>query len=253
MTKIKNIKAPKKTPIIADPEAKAKLIKAAQAINVSIEDLCTLAIQGGSMPPTERITQSYTLEDLGKRLWGELQGHPKPLRVQWFEGLTNVQQTALIVVMRDSGVSALAIANEFQITMNSVISAWNRHCDDLGSQVVMMRLETIVGQLTVRAEQATQLAAENGDAGAIWRISKEYVESLQSLSVVDRAIHRVDVNVNHAFGDEQKAEVDALVELERKKEKRFAELKLADATVVESDHLPQLTLDYDDDEDQEKL
>ena len=239
-------------PLVADPELMAKLRIAAAAIFCDVETLCDMVVDGGLKPPRERATQSYTLEDLGKRLWSELQMYARPKRVEWYQKLSEIQQRALIVVLRDHGHSSMAIADEFQIKLERVNKIWNAFCDDLGSQVVGMRLDTIVGQLTLNAERAKHWAAEMKDYSSFWRISSSYVEALQSLGVVDRAIQRVDHR--HSVSTDNMREIEELVQLERKKERRFEEIKLADAAVLSSDKLPQLTVDYDDDEsEQEKL
>lgn len=238
--------------ITADPEMKAKLKTAAASIGVSIDELADMVIDGGLRPPKENLTQQYSLEDLGQRLWSELQTYARPLREEWFEKLTELQQRALIVVLRDRGHASIAIANEFHVPLNQVIRTWNTYCDELGSQITGMRLETIVGRLTAMAERAQQMALDACDHKALWVIAREHIEALQSLGVVDRAIHRVDHHHLHAIDAEKRAELDEMVKLEMKKEKRYEEIKLAEATVVVSDRLPQLTADYDEDESEQE-
>lgn len=64
------------------------------------------------------------------------------------------------------------------------------------------------------------------------------VKMLQDLGIVKKAIHRSEVV--HKFEDQRKAEVDALLELERKQAARREELKKAD--LVSVDAVPRLQL-----------
>lgn len=241
-------RALKNRPWIGDPEAKAKLAAAAAAVGLELSELADMMVDSGiAAPPTDEITQKYTLEDLGKRLWGCLQEQPKTKRQEWFDELTPMQQNSLIVVLRDRGFHFEVIANEFAIPVKQVINTWNQYCDELGSQVVGVRLETIAGQLQSHASRAQHMAVEAGDHKGFWKISSEYIGMLQGLGIVDRAIHRVDHQITHKFEDQRKVEIDAMVALERKKEARFGELKQIEAVVADTP--PQLVEDYDDDQE----
>lgn len=232
-------------PWAARPDAMATAAKAAAAVGMSIEELADLLVEGGitATIPKDDVVQRYTIEDLGKALWAHLQETPKTKRQEWFASLTPVQQKSLIVVLRDQGFHFEVIAVDLGISIQKVIETWNHHCDQLGAQVVGVRLETIAGQLQVHASRAQHMAVQAHDHNGFWRISKDYVELLQSLGIVDRAIHRVEHT--HSMQDDHKAEIEALVTLEEKKRRRLLELKEVDATVVASEPLPDLADDYD--------
>ncbi len=229
-------------PWVADPNALALVTKAAQAIGLDVETLANLIVESGisALPPSDGMTGRYTLKDLGIRLWGTMQENPRHMRAQWFGGLTPVQQDAVIVTLRDKGFASQVIAGEFKINVMDVQRTWNKHADDLGAQVVGIRLNTIAGNLQIVAERAQQGAMEKGDFSALWRIQKELTQLFQSIGIVDRAIHKVQVT--HEFDAQKATELKELLELERKKERRAEEVKLIEATVV--DEPPKLE-DYD--------
>lgn len=159
------------------------------------------------------------------------------MRAQWFGGLAPTQQTAVIVTLRDRGFSSQVIAQEFKIPMMEVQRTWNKHADDLGAQVVGIRLNTIAGNLQLMAERATNGAMEKGDHNAMWRITKELTKMLQDIGIVDRAIH--EVHVTHKFSEEKQAELDKMLSLERKKAAQLENIKSIEAVEVEGDPLPE--------------
>lgn len=226
-------------PWVAEPNA-AKLVGAAAAhIGLSVEDLANLIVDAGitALPPSDGITGRYTLKELGTRLWGTMQQHPPNMRAQWFDGLTTTQQTAVIVTLRDRGFSSQVIAQEFKIPMMDVQRTWNKHADKLGAQVVGLRLNTIAGNLQLMAERATQGAMENGDHAAMWRITKELTKMLQEIGIVDKAIHKVEVT--HKFDEEKQAELDKMLDIERKKAAQLENIKTIEAVELEGDPIPK--------------
>ena len=232
-------KSPEAPPWVADPAA-AKLVgTAAAAIGLSVEDLANLIVDAGitALPPSDGITGRYTLKELGVRLWGTMQQEPRQMRAKWFGGLTPTQQTAVIVTLRDRGFSSQVIAQDFKIALMDVQRTWNKHADDLGAQVVGLRLNTIAGNLQLMAERATQGAMEKGDHASMWRITKELAKMLQELGIVDRAIHKVEVT--HKFDEEKQAELDKMLAIERKKAAQLENIKAIEAVEVEGDPMPE--------------
>jgi hypothetical protein len=232
----------KAPPWVADPHALALVSKAAAAVGLDVESLANLMVEGGitAIPPSDGITGRYTLKDLGTRLWGSMQEQPRPSRAQWFEGLTPTQQIAVVVTLREKGFATQVIAQEFAIPMMDVLRIWNEHADNLGAQVVGIRLNTIAGNLQVVAERAQQGAMEKKDWSSMWRIQKELTAVLQSIGIVDRAIHKVEVT--HKFDEQKQAELESLLDLERKKLRRGEEVRLIEADVT--DEVPEME-DYD--------
>lgn len=229
-------------PWVADPKALAKCTKAAKAVGLGLEALANLMVESGitALPPSDGITDRYTLKDLGIRLWGTMQEQPRMARAKWFHGLTKTQKAAVIVTLRDKGFATQVVAQEFKIGSMDVVRTWNRHADNLGAQVVGIRLNTIAGNLQIVAERAQQGAMEKDDWSAFWRVQKELTAVLQTLGIVDRAIHKVDVT--HHFDDQKKAEFTALLDLERKQLRRAEEVKRIEAEVI--DTVPEME-DYD--------
>lgn len=236
----------KAPPWIASPDALRVVAVAAKAVGLSVEDLANLMVEGGitALPPSDGITGRYTLKDLGVRLWGDVQAVPQSERARWFEGLLPTQKTAVVVTLREQGYSSQAIAGDFGLDPMDVMRTWNLHSGKLGAQVVGIRLNTIAGNLQLVAERAQQGCMQKGDFSALWRIQKELTQQLQSIGIVDRAIHRVEVT--HNVKSETASEIDKLLELERKQRQRREDVKQIEATVL--DEIPdEVQEDYDGD------
>jgi len=238
----------KEPPTIASPEAGAIIERAATAAGLSVEGLTNLIVDSGAiaLPPSDGITERYTLEDLGLRLWGMMQEQRPSQRIEWFNNMVPAQQTAVIVVLRNRGYSTDTVAREFGLSVAEVQRTWNKHADDLGAQVVGLRLNTIAGQMQMASERAQQLAIENDDAATYWRIEKERIAMLQSLGIVDRAIHKVEVQ--HSFNDQTKVEINALLELERKKREATARIAMSNGE-DKVDDVPFTLTDYESGDD----
>ena len=230
-------------PAVATNEGLAIAEKAAEAVGMSIEDLADALIDGGvtALPPSDGITQRYTLEDLGLRLWGNLQEKPRSKRSEWFAALLPQQQTAVIVVLRHRDYPTDVIAREFGISNRKVVITWNKHADDLGAQVVGLRLNTIAGQMQIMKEKAQKMAHDRNDPKAMWAIEKDSITILQSLGIVDSATRKIEHTVK--FDDQRKAELDAMVTLRLKQQQRHEEIKQIEATVL--DEPPEIEEDYD--------
>ncbi len=228
---------------LGDPGAKARVEAAAQAAGLTTEELVNLIVDGGllAMAPSDGITKTYTLKDLGYQLWIEMSALLTTKRADWFKELLPQQQTALVVSLRDRGFASQTIAQTFELKVVEVNRWWNEYADDLGAQVIGARLSTIAGNLQLVAQRAQEGAAQNEDYRALWRIQKELTQQLQSIGIVDRAIHRVDHSHTHKMDEDQKAEIDAMVELEQKKLRRAEELKQIAA--IEVDQIPGEVLD----------
>jgi hypothetical protein len=229
---------------LGDPAAKARVEQAAAAAGLTTEQLVNLIVDGGllALAPSDGITKTYTLKDLGYQLWIEMSGLLTTQRAGWFKGLLPQQQTALVVSLRDRGFASQTIAETFEMKVTEVNRWWNEYADDLGAQVIGARLSTIAGNLQLVAQRAQEGAAQNEDYRALWRIQKELTQQLQSIGIVDRAIHRVEHEHTHKMDEDQKAEIDAMVELEQKKARRAEELKQIEA--IEVDQIPGQVLDF---------
>lgn len=192
---------------------------------MTLQQLSDAVAESGllALPPSDGITQRYTLEDLGLKFWGEMQAVPRNRRKEWFQTLVPTQQIALVVVLRDRGKSTQTLANELGVHPLEISRVWNKHADELGAQVVGLRLDTIAGQIQLESERAQEVAMDKGDASTYWRIAKDRVSVYQGLGIVDRAIHKVEHT--HKFDEQQKQEIEALLDLRQKKERRLEEIK----------------------------
>lgn len=234
------IKGTKRTALV-DPAAKDRLIRAAEAAGLeTLEALADLVVDSGlvAVPPSDGVTERYTLEDLGVQMRAQMSAVIPSDRPTWFADLVKTQQTALVSVLRARGYSSQVIATDFGIDPISVTKTFARYADELGAQVVNVRLNTLVGNMQLAAERASEGAMEKEDWGTYWRIQKETIALLQSLGIVKKAIQKVEVA--HTFDDQKGAELNALLELERKKAAREEEIKLADFQVM--DPVPPIAL-----------
>lgn len=242
--KRKPVSAP---PVIVNPAAREMLERAAEAAGLSVQQLADLVIEAGVQPPpsADGMTQRFTLNDLGERLWQSLQQVSKPDRALWFQGLVPTQRIALVVTLKDQGYRSEVIARELGMTIDEVVRTWNEHAAKLGSQVVGIRLETIAGQLMLASEKAIEMATQSGDHRAVWSIKKEFIEMLQAIGIVDRAIHTVEHK--HSLTDETKAEIERLYELRQKQERRRLEIEEIKQAEVTGDEIPaEVMEDYDE-------
>jgi hypothetical protein len=222
---------------LVDPAAKQRLEVAAEAAGLDLEGLVNLVVDSGAiaLPPTDGVTETYTVEDLGAQMHSQM---PSQDREQWFADLVDTQQIALIALLRARGYSSIVIARDFGVTNLSVNKIYSRYADDLGAQVINVRLNTLVGNLQLAAERAGEGSMSKEDWSTYWRIQKEMIALLQSLGIVKQAIRKVEVA--HKFDDQKAAELSALLDLERKQVARREEMNRADVTIT--DAVPQLAL-----------
>jgi hypothetical protein len=95
------------------------------------------------------------------------------------------------------------------------------------------------------------MAIEQGDHRSVWAIEKQFVEILQSIGVVERATHRMEVT--HKIDDEQRAEIEKIAELRNKQSRRKLEVEEIKQIEAKGDAVPTevATADYDDEDDDE--
>lgn len=233
-------KGGKRTALV-DPSAKDRLNAAAVAAGLeSIEQLADLVADSGALalPPTDGVSEVYTLEDLGVQMRSQLASVAPTERPTWFAGLVEPQQVALVSVLRARGYSSQVISNDFGIDPVAVNKIFARYADDLGAQVVNVRLNTLVGQMQLAAERASEGAMKKEDWGTYWRIQKETIAVLQSLGIVKKAIQKVEIA--HTFDDQKSAELAAILDIERKQHTRREEIKQAEFEV--HDAVPPIAL-----------
>jgi hypothetical protein len=225
---------------LVDPDAKRKLELAAEAAGLTLAQLVDLVHDSGALtvaPDTpDGITTTLTLGDLGKRMHGELMKVFAPERMAWFEQLLEPQQVALMVTLVDEGYRPEIIARDLGIPSARVRATYDQYADRIGAQVTQVRLSTIAGHVQLAAERAMAGLKASGDWKGYFGVQKDVVKVLQSLGIVDQAIHRVEVT--HKIEDNKQAEIDSMLELERKKQKRRIEIETADG--VRLDPVPQL-------------
>lgn len=219
---------------LGDSELQERLHAAALAAGVqTLEELADLVIDSGvaARPPVDPLTERFTLEDLGLRLWTVATTTPRGRRRDWFDRLIPLQQKAVVTVLRARGYSPLAISNDFGIDPIEIEKIYAEHTTKLGAQVLAVRLDTLAGQIAEAKARAQQMAMEKDDHSTFWRIEKEFVGVMMDLGVVDRAAHRVEV-VNKAE-EAKAAALGRLVSLAEKRAARRAEIAMAQSQEVE--------------------
>lgn len=225
---------------LVDPAARQKLEVAAEAAGLTLAQLVDLVHDSGAMstPPdaSDGITTTLTLGELGKRMWAELQQVLLPERAEWFTQLLEPQQIAMIVTLCDEGFRPEIISRELGISSVRVREVRDQYADRIGAQVTQIRLSTIAGHVQIAAERAMEGLKAAGDWKGYFAVQRDVVKVLQSLGIVDQAIHRVEVT--HKIEDNRQAEIDAILEIERKKQRRRIEIETASGATL--DAVPQL-------------
>lgn len=231
---------------LGNPEAEKKIAAAAAAVGLDRQQLVDLIVDSGLLAtPSDGITRKYTLADLGYKLWNEMQSMLTTERAAFYKKLVPKQQVALVVTLRDRGFAPQTLAETFGIPPTDVNRMWNEYADELGTQVVGVRLSTIVGNLQLVAAKAQEGAFQNEDWNLLWKIQKELTQQLQSVGIVDRAIHRVEHEHTHKMDEDQRREIQAMVDLELKRRATQEDLKQIDALVM--DEVPEEFQDEDPD------
>lgn len=239
MSRERTVRTKGKRTALVDPKVKLRLQAAAEAAGVdSIVELTDLVIDSGAAGiPPDGVSESYSAEELGVQM--RLAVPPTAAdRPAWFRSLVDTQQVSLVSLLRQRGYSSGVIAEDFGIDPIQVNKIYSKYADDLGAQVVNVRLNTLVGSLQLAGERASEGAMHKEDWSTYWRIQKEMIALLQSLGIVKSAIRKVEVA--HTFDDQKSSELDALLDLERKQQARREELKRIEVTVV--DPVPALDL-----------
>lgn len=219
---------------LGDDKLMERLQEAAKAAGVkTVEQLVDLVVDSGisARPPKDGLTERFTLEDLGLRLWTVALSKTPSARAEWFAGLVPSQKAAVVSTLRHRGYSALTISNSFKITEMAIEKIWAENRTSLGAQVLGVRLDTLVGGMTAAKQRAQEGAAEKKDWATFWRVEDAWMNRLQDLGIVQRAAHRVEV-VDKA-ADVKAAALSRLVSLAEKKAIRSEELKRVDAEVIE--------------------
>lgn len=222
-------------PASAAGNAKELLQAAADAVGMDPKELAKLAIDllGKDAPKTGL---SVTRKDLGLTLWREMQGVAKAGRKDWYGKLADEQQISLIVALRHEGYRADVIARDLGVTQHHVTDLYHRYSSTVGAQVSVIRIDTILGLMTTDLDLAQEGMRANGDWKGYWAARKDYIKLLQELGIVERAAQRIEVT--HNFEQAKQAEIDGILDIERKRAKRIEEIKQAEFTVVAGDKVP---------------
>lgn len=216
---------------------------AAAAVGISTEQLINLVADAGviSLPPSDDATEQMTLRELGEHLRAQMSTQSKLELPKWFKGLAKVQRGALVISLRADGASTTSIASSFQVPAMEVMRTFNEFADKIGQNVTNVRLTTIVGSMQLVAERAQAGAATKADWSTYWRIQKDLIGLLQSLGIVDKAVHRTEVM--HTLGDREKENLERLAMLRLKEQRRDEEIQEIKVTVDGTEAIPKEFID----------
>lgn len=211
---------------LVSADAADKIAKAAGAVGLSAQELVELVSDSGLMAtPPDGVTEVLSLEDLGARLHNLSCAQPRSQRAAWFAGLVATQQEALLTVLRERGYATAVIAQDYDIDPMTVVNAHNKFADNLGKNVINIRLSTIAGHMQLAMERAQQGAMEKSDWGTYWRIHKEAITLLQTMGVVDRAAQKIEVDNTINIGTQEKElELERILDIARRGDKRRLEI-----------------------------
>ncbi len=245
-------------PVPPDPEAKPRfkiagplgqdpairtIAEAAAAVGLDTQQLADLVIDSGILAtPPDGLTEVLSLADLGTRMTSRMGLLPSTARPEWFGELSPVQRASVVVSLRTNGCSTQALAQEFEVPAIDIQQVYNDHIDKVGQNTTNVRLTMIVGQMTVIAERAQQGSMAKNDWGTYWRIQKDLLAALQSLGIVDKAIHRVEVM--HSLTDRTKENIERLASLRMKQETRRKEIAVVSTETT--DAVPEQFVDDDE-------
>lgn len=228
---------------LAQSPALETLTKAAEAVGLDLEQLSNLVVDSGVMAtPPDGLTEVLSLAELGMRMSSKMGQLPATERPEWFRKLSPVQRAAAVVSLRTNGCSTQALAQEFEVPAIEIQQVYNDHIDKIGQNTTNVRLTMIVGQMTVIAERAQQGSMAKNDWSTYWRIQKDLLAALQSLGIVDKAIHRVEVM--HSLTDRTKENIERLASLRMKQETRRKEIAVVSTETM--DAVPEQFVDGDE-------
>lgn len=229
-------------PLGQSPAVKT-IAKAAAAVGLDIKQLGDLVIDSGILAtPPDGFTEVLSLAELGTHMTSRMGQLPSKARPEWFRELSLVQRAAVVVSLRTNGCSTQALAQEFEVPAIEIQQVYNDHIDKIGQNTTNVRLTMIVGQMTTIAERAQHGSMAKNDWGTYWRIQKDLLAALQSLGIVDKAIHRVEVT--HNLTDRTKENIERLASLRMKQATRRKEIAVVSTETT--DAVPEEFVDEDE-------
>jgi len=190
----------------------------------------------------------------GLRVWQWLSGREFARWPSLVAELEVEQKVSLCLHLLCKGHAAVIVANKLGLMPNFVKDLWRDYTARVGEDVMGITLPSLVGRIDSRAESLVEMAVEDGRPDRAWKIEKERVELLQDLGVVERAAKRYEVAHQHTLkaGDaadaETQAEVERIVDLERKRRESGERVKRINARVM--DHVPTDNTKPPDDDDE---
>lgn len=202
---------------LADPSAATKLRKAAKAAGVDdLGELAVLLADAGFLKASNPFElEEVTIAEVGGELWRRIEGaEDVPIA---FGGLMPQQQAAVVCHLVHGGQATIRVASRLGVPLETIQRTWRKHCESIGRGVIQMRLDSLIGHVTARAEQIYELALEPDEKGrrdlkTAQSVTFELVRMLQSLGIVQQSAQKIDVSVTHTVQEE----IKSLLDIERK-------------------------------------
>jgi hypothetical protein len=195
--------------------------------------------------------QALGTEKAGLRIWQWLSQSEFARWPSLCAELDNEQKIALCLHLLCKGHAALTVANKLGFMPHFVKDIWRDYTAKVGDDVMGITLPSLVGRIDAYADALRDMAIDLEKPERAWKIEKERIELLQDLGVVERAAKRYEVAHQHTLkaegsaDAEVQAEVNRILEIERKRRESSERVKRIDARVMDS--LPQGTQAPDED------
>src|SRR6185369_11911485 len=179
----------------------------------------------------------------GLRVWQWLSMREFKLWPSLVIELLPEQRASLVLHLLCKGHAAVTIANKLGLMPNLVKDIWRDYTAKVGDDVIGITLPGLVGRIDSLADSLREMAVEDNRPDRAWKIEKERVQMLQELGVVERAAKRYEVAHQHTLkaGDaadaETQAEVERILDIERKRRESGERVKRINARVL--DALPE--------------
>lgn len=222
-------------------ETQSKLQKAAEAAGfIDVAEMVLALHEGGHLAelPDQRLltVEERTLAEVGNSLAITIRATPQEQQAKLYGKLSQVQQGALICNLWREGFSPANIALNLGVSENHVRQLWHEYADQIGSKVSGIRLNTLVGEMTSRMEENYQGLLQDGKRKQAWDVYSEWIEKMQDLGLVERAVYKQEVTHKLHLDQEGQMELENILSIRAKRAAAQEQMKRITAGVVEQEN-----------------
>lgn len=222
-------------------ETQGKLQKAAEAAGfLDVAEMVLALHEGGhlaELPDHKLLTvEERTLAEVGNSLAITLRATPKEQQDKLYSKLGPVQQGALVCHLWREGFSPANIALNLGVSENHVRQLWNEYADQIGSKVSGIRLNTLVGDMTSRMEENYQGLIRDGKRKQAMDIYNEWIEKMQNLGLVERAVYKQEVTHKLHLDQEGQMELENILAIRAKRAAAQEQMKRITVGVIEQEN-----------------